>query len=478
MDARLLELRNSTQGRMQGDAQQANDILASLAAYNRQMGANPGSAQALSLQDQRDILLGDLNKIVKANATVSADGQVTVTTETGEPLVTGERASRLQLVPAETDPTRLQLTLERSTGATIKLSFAQAGGSLAGMARFADQDIDAARLRLGQMVAGVAAAFNDQQARGLDATGQPGQPLFAYGQPGVVPAAGNTGSTAPQVSIDQAAVLKASDYSLNWDGSQYNITRLSDGQISSFGSLPQTLDGLRFEMPAGSPAAGDRFLIRSASNVVAGLKALQSNPSRLATALPVVAETGASNAGDVRPGQIAISAIGATTDDPVDISFDGAGNLTVSGVAGGPLTMPYVPGMTLAYNGWSTTLSGTPAAGDSLRIRPTPNPASDNRNARAMQSLGDAALVDGSRAIDRYAELVGDVGTRSQSAKSAADMSARLADEAERARSEVSGVNLDEEAARLLQFQQAYQASAKVISAANDMFRALLDAVA
>ena len=478
MDARLLELRSSTQGRMQGDAQQANDILASLAAYNRQMGANPGSAQALALQDQRDILLGDLNKIVKASATVSVDGQVTVATETGEPLVTGERASRLQLVPDEMDPTRLQLTLERSTGATIKLSFAQAGGSLAGMARFADQDIDAARLRLGQMVAGVAAAFNDQQARGLDATGQQGQPLFAYGQPGVVPATSNTGTTAPQVSIDNAAVLKASDYSLNWDGSQYNITRLSDGQVSSFGSLPQTLDGLRFVLPAGSPTAGDRFLIRSASNVVSGLRALQSNPSRLATALPVVAETGAGNTGDVRPGQISISSIAATTGDPVDVSFDGAGNLTVSGVAAGPLTLPYVPGMTLAYNGWSTTLSGTPAAGDTLRIRPTPNPASDNRNARAMQSLGDAALVDGGRAIDRYAELVGDAGTRSQSAKSAADMSARLADEAERARSEVSGVNLDEEAARLLQFQQAYQASAKVISAANDMFRALLDAVA
>ncbi|MFZ9406785.1 MAG: flagellar hook-associated protein FlgK [Burkholderiaceae bacterium] len=477
MDARLLELRGSTQGRMQGDAQQANDILASLAAYNKQMGANPASAQALALQDQRDVLLGNLNKIIKASATVGADGQVTVTTDSGEPLVTGDRASTLKLIPDEIDPTRLQLTLERSTGATIKLNLAQVGGSLAGMARFADQDIDAARLRLGQMVAGVAGAFNDQQARGLDATGQAGQPLFAFGQPGVVPAAGNTGSASPQVSISDASMLKASDYSLNWDGAQYNITRLSDGQVSSFATLPQTLDGLNFALPSGSPATGDRFLIRSASNIVTGLKALQTNPSRLATALPVVAETGAANAGDVRPGTISISAIGNNTADPVDVSFDGAGNLTVSGVAGGPLTMPYVQGMTLSFNGWSTTLNGTPAAGDTLSIRPTPNPASDNRNARAMQGLGDAALVDGSKVIDRYAELVGEVGTRSQSAKSAADMSARLADEAERARSEVSGVNLDEEAARLLQFQQAYQASAKVITAANEMFRALLAAV-
>ncbi|MFN5512428.1 MAG: flagellar hook-associated protein FlgK [Burkholderiales bacterium] len=477
MDARLIELRTSTQGRMRGDAQRANDIMASLATFNKQMGSNPGSAEALALQDRRDVLLGDLNKIIKANATVGADGQVTVTTSTGEPLVTGDRASRLQLVADDTDPTRLQLTLERTAGSSVRLSFAEAGGSLAGMARFADQDIDAARLRLGQMVAGVAAAYNGQQARGLDATGQPGQPLFAFGQPGIVPGAGNSGSGALQASIDDASLLKASDYSVGWDGSQYSITRLSDGQVSTFGSLPQTLDGLRIEMPSGAPATGDRFLVRSASNVVSGLKALQTNPSRLATALPVVAETGAANTGDLRPGSIEISAIGPNTADPVAVSFDGAGNLTVSGVAGGPITMPYVSGMTLSFNGWSTTLNGAPAAGDTLNIRPTPNPASDNRNARAMQALGDAALVDGSKVIDRYAELVGEVGTRSQSAQSAADMSARLADEAERARSEVSGVNLDEEAARLLQFQQAYQASAKVISTASDMFKTLLAAI-
>jgi len=477
MDARLLELRTSTQGRMRGDAQQANDIMAALATYNKQMGSNPSSAEALALQDRRDVLLGDLNKIIKANATVGADGQVTVTTATGEPLVTGERASRLQLVADDLDPTRLQLTLERSTGATIRLSFAESGGSLAGMARFADQDIDAARLRLGQLVAGAAAAYNGQQAKGLDATGQPGQPLFAFGQPGIVPGAGNSGTGALQATINDASALKASDYSVGWDGSQYSITRLSDGQVSTFGSLPQTLDGLRFEMPSGTPASGDRFLVRSASNVVSGLKALQTNPARLATALPVVAETGAANTGDLRPGSIEISAIGPNTADPVNVSFDGVGNLTVSGLAGGPVTMPYVPGMTLSYNGWSTTLNGTPAAGDTLSFRPTPNPASDNRNARAMQALGDAALVDGSKVIDRYAELVGEVGTRSQSALSAADMSARLADEAERARSEVSGVNLDEEAARLLQFQQAYQASAKVISTASEMFKTLLSAV-
>lgn len=477
LDARLVELRTAAQGRLRGDAQQANDILTALAAYNRQMGTSAASSEALALQDRRDVLLADLNKIIRAHAAVGADGQVTVTTSTGEPLVTGERASRLQFTLDEHDPSRLQLMLERSAGSTIKLSIVDAGASLGGLARFADQDIDAARLRLGQLVAGVAAAFNGQQAKGLDATGQPGQALFGLGEPAVVPAVGHSGASMLQASIADASQLKASDYSVAWDGSQYSITRLSDGQTSLHGSLPQTLDGLRFEMTSGSPVAGDRALVRSASNVVQGLKALQTHPSRLATALPVVAQTGAANTGDLRAESVAITSIGAQTADPVSLSFDGVGSLTVNGVTGAPLTLSYTPGMTLAFNGWSLVLQGTPAAGDTLSIQPTPNPASDNRNARAFQALGDAALVDGGKVIDRYAELVSDVGTRSQSAQAAADMSARLADDAERARSEVSGVNLDEEAARLLQFQQAYQASAKVISTASDMFRALLAAV-
>jgi flagellar hook-associated protein 1 FlgK len=134
--------------------------------------------------------------------------------------------------------------------------------------------------------------------------------------------------------------------------------------------------------------------------------------------------------------------------------------------------------MTLSYNGWSLKLSGAPKAGDTMQLLATANPAGDNRNARAMQSLGDASNVDGAKVIDRYADLVGEVGTRAQSAKATGDMSQRLFDDAESARTSVSGVNLDEEAARMLEYQQAYQAAAKVISTANQMFQSLLQSFA
>jgi flagellar hook-associated protein 1 FlgK len=494
LDARLLDLRQATQGRMQGDVNQANDILAGLATLNRQIGQNAGSASAPNaLFDQRDTLLANLNRVMRANATVAADGTANVSTMRGESLVVGEQAGRLDLVPDRLDPSRLDVSLTRANGTAARLEMSELGGSLAGMARFAETDIDAARSRLGQLVAGVAQGFNARQAKGIDATGAAGQPLFEIGQPSVLSSSANTGSAQMSASFADASALSASDYQISFDGSQYAITRQSDGQMSTYATLPQTLDGVSIALGSGTPAAGDRFVLRSASAVVPGVRALQTNPARLATALPVTAQTGAANTGDVSVASLDTAAVGPNSATAITLTFTSAGTFDVTGLPGGPITgMAYTPGMTLAFdgstltaggampaaNGWQMRLAGSPAAGDTLQVLPTANPAQDNRNALALQGLGDAALVDGTRVIDRYADLVGDVGTRAQSARSAAEMSDRVHSDALRARSDVSDVNLDEEAAHLLQYQQAYQAAAKVVAAANDMFKTLLAAMA
>jgi len=396
LDARLSELRDGTQSQMQTEVGKGNGVLASLAAINRQIADLRGSGHAPNnLLDQRDRLLGELNGIVKANSVIAADGTVTVQSLRGEALVVGAKASRLSLVDDPTVPGRLGVTIVRDTGIPMRMEAADlGGGSLAGLMRFRDEDLEATRTRLGGVVTAFATALNDQQARGLDATGAAGQPLFALG------------------------------------------------------------------------------------TTLAELRALQTNPDRLATALPVSAESGAANAGDLKAAAVSIGAIGPNTAQTVTLSFTGPGTFDVSGTGtGNPSGLAFTPGMQVSYNGWTATLSGTPAAGDTLRIVATASASTDNRNARAMQALGDAPVVDGTtKVVDAYASLVGEVGTRTQSARAAGDMSKRLFDEAERSRTELSGVNLDEEAARLMQYQQAYQAAAKVIETANEMFRTLLQA--
>ncbi|MFM1988004.1 MAG: hypothetical protein RJA99_961 [Pseudomonadota bacterium] len=478
IDTRLLELRQSAQGRMQNEVTTANGVLKALAGLNAKIAdARGGSGEPNSLLDQRDKLLQDLNGSLRANATFGQDGTITVTSARGEPLVVGDSASSLQLVNDPLDATKQSVTVVRSNGVSLAMDSSELGGALSGLMKFANEDVDSARAQVGRLYAAVAGAFNTRQGRGLDATGNVGQPMFAIGTPTVTGAAANAGSAAFSAAIADPSALKPSDYEIAFAGGQYTVTRLSDGVAQTYASMPQTLDGLALSLGSGTPSAGDRFLVRAASGYASGAKALLSGAQRVATAMPVVAEAGPANTGDLKASAIDVSSIGAITSATVTITFTGAGTFSVSGAGtGNPTGLAYSPGMMLSYNGWSVTLDGTPAAGDTMKISATPNPAADNRNARAMQALGDATFVDGGKAIDRYAELIGDLGGRAQTARAAGDMSQRLYDDAERARSEMSGVNLDEEAARLLQYQQAYQAAAKVIATANEMFRSLLEA--
>jgi flagellar hook-associated protein 1 FlgK len=142
-------------------------------------------------------------------------------------------------------------------------------------------------------------------------------------------------------------------------------------------------------------------------------------------------------------------------------------------------------GAPIALNGFELHLNGVPAAGDRFTVGKTPNPASDNGNALAFVALRDAPLVGrrldasgvaigGETVTDAYASALADIGVRVQSARTAADISHQVAATAERARADAAGVNLDEEAARLLQFQQSYQAAAKVLQVAQTLFDTLL----
>lgn len=480
LDTRLVELRDSAQGQLQGEVQKANDALSALALVNRRIGEARGAlGEPNALFDQRDSLLSDLNATLRANATVAQDGTVTVETQRGEPLVVGASASRIVATADPLDPSKLAIAVVRGNGVTLPMDGSEVGGRLAGLMRFASQDVDAARYEVGRIAAAVAGAVNAAQQEGVDATGVAGQPLFSIGTPVATGATDNTGSARYTLAINDPAALQASDYELSWDGAAYSLRRLSDGSTQAVASLPATVEGLRLSLTSGTPAAGDRFLIRAASAYAAGTKSLITNPDRVATGMPVTAETGASNAGDVRAAALGVDTLLPATSATVTITFTSPSTFDVVGPGtGNPSGLTYTPGMSLAFNGWSMTLQGSPAAGDTMTVSQTVNAAADNRNARALLALGDAAIVDGQKVIDRYAALVGDIGTRTQSAQTAGEMSRRIHEDAERARTEMSGVNLDEEAARLLQYQQAYQAAAKVVATANEMFRALLEAAA
>ena len=216
---------------------------------------------------------------------------------------------------------------------------------------------------------------------------------------------------------------------------------------------------------------------------VVGLTARSLSAAQLATGYAAVPEAGAANTGGAR---VAAFSIARTTTDsalPVTITFNNPPTtFNVTGLAGGNLAnVPYTPGMSIPaapsdYNGWRLTLQGAAAAGDTFEVKPNASPRADNRNALALGALARQRDASGVTFNEAYASLVADVGNRVQGGREMASVSAAMHDEATSRLASASGVNLDEEAADLLRFQQAYQASAKVIQASQTLFDALMAA--
>ena len=203
---------------------------------------------------------------------------------------------------------------------------------------------------------------------------------------------------------------------------------------------------------------------------------------------PVSAAISQDNKGTLQLAQLkavgtTIPALGAPVTltfsvDPVTnaITYDYPGNLN------GP--QAYKSGEAITIDGWQITLNGTPQTGDTVEVSNALEPSlgdswkRNSGNATAFLALRDAKIFDnGTTLTDGFSSAMAVVGTRTQSAQYAAELSASVAASLENDRTSVSGVNLDEEAARLLQFQQSYQASAKVIQIAQSLFDSVLNAV-
>lgn len=454
----------------------ANETLKQIAKLNGQLSEFSKSASVPNdLLDQRDLLLEQLNKQMKTNAYINPNGTATVFAVSGEALVLGQTAVTLGTRPNPDNAALRQVFAKSSTG-IIPFDLAQVGGgALGGLLQARDQDLPPIRGRLGQMAAAIATSYNSQQARGVDLAGNPGQALFALGAPGTISASRNTGSAQLSAVIVDGNALAASDYAVEFDGSQYHVTRTSDGSVTQFASLPAAIDGLSIRLDSGSISAGDRFSVISGSALASTLKLSLNSPAGIAAALPVAAEAAAANRGDLRSAGLTVSQSDPNLSAPVTLTFTSANSFDVSGAGtGNPGAQAYQPNQPISFNGWTISLTGTPKPGDTITIGPNRSVATDNSNVRAMADIAKSGVVGGSTVSEAYANVIGDVGTRVSSAKSAQALSTRMLESATAARASESGVNLDEEAAHLMQYQQAYQAAAKVMSTAQQMFMMLL----
>ena len=485
--AQLKGLGQEANARIAGSAGQINSQLGEIRALNERIAQSQVSGQPPNdLLDQREAALQVLNGLLPVNSVASADGTLSLFTTSGAALLVGAQQSTVTAVADPSDTTRTALQLRRGGVAQVldeaALGGASGGGSVAGLMHFRDQDLASAINQVGRLALVATGQFNAQQARGVDANGVQGQPLLAVAAPLTRSNTTNTGTGAVAATVADASALKASDYRVDWDSGAFTVTRLADGNQTTAVIFPAVIDGLNFTA-AGAPANGDSFLVQPFAPAATGLTARPLAPSQLATGYAATAQATSTNKGNAAITGFAVLQHSANTALPVTISFNTPPTtFNVTGLASGNLAnVPYTAGQSVppapaSYNGWSMVLDGAAVAGDSFTVTPNTSPGADNRNALALGALVDAASVDGASLNEAYAALVGDAGVRVQGARDVAAVSQQMQSDATTRMQNVSGVNLDEEAANLLRYQQAYQASAKIIQASQTLFDALLSA--
>jgi flagellar hook-associated protein 1 FlgK len=476
-------------GRMQLDSSvtSINRLAQDIAKVNQRIIENQGTTgEPNDLLDQRDALLGELSQYVQISTVAADDGSTSVFVAGSQPLVLGQRANSLTTVRDSVDTSRLHIGFVQG-GTTQALDDASVGGQLGGLLSFLGQDLPQMQNLLGRMALALNTEMNTQHRLGVDLRGNAGADFFVpIALPDGFAATDNGGSGAVTVGVSDASSFKASDYETSFDGTNLSVVRLSDSAPRvpvTFSGLSGELDGLTFSY-VRSPAdvasnadVGDSFRVRPFADAARNMQVAVGAPDRLASASPVQVTPGANNAGGMSiEGLYAVSPSVYPIAD-VTLTFQADGSFTTS--ADPSTVYTYTPGKAIEINGWSLTLRGSPAAGDSFTIGaalPGSTPQNGG-NAKAVLALRDQATFDGVSMADGYSSLLSVLGTQVQGAKFATNYSSQVASSAENARAAVSGVNLDEEAARLLQFQQSYQAAAKFLQVAQSTFDTLLQTV-
>jgi len=430
------------------------------------------------LLDARDVAIQRLSGRIGVTVAEQDGGALNVFTTTGQALVVGRTTSTLTSTRDPYDPARRELSLATPSG-TVLLGTTGMGGELGGLLEFSRNVLDPAQERLGRLAAAFVDAVNAQHREGVDYYGDLGGDLFAATPPQVSARTGNAGNGVFAATVADVAALDGEPIELTFDGAAWTATTVRTGATlpitgSGTAANPFVVGGVSLVL-SGTPVANDAFRLRPTSDAGGGLQVLVTDPNRLAAALPVRSSAAVGNVGSASIGvPEVLDATNPALRAPVDIVFVDAANYTINGT--GPF--PYTHGAPITFNGWQVAIQGPPVAGDAFRIDATPPRSSDNGNARLLAGIGREALLDGGTVTltDEIAGLTAEVGSAARRADLAREAQETIQAQAESEREAVSGVNLDEEAANLVRFQQAYQAAAQVIATADTVFQSLLAA--
>lgn len=467
--------------RITADVSQINSIATSISTLNQQIvtsTAQNGGQQPNELLDQRDQLVSNLSQLVGVTTTTDSNGGLNVFIGNGQPLVLQGQTTTLTTAPNQFNASQLEVSTSALQGNPISSSITS--GDLGGLLAARTQVIDPALNQLGVVATGLGQAVNSQQAQGLDLNGQFGAAIFSTPTAQATASSKNTDATTATASVVNVGALTGDNYLLSYNAGAYTLTNAGNGGSVAFtgngtAASPLTADGVSIVL-SGTPASGDQFLIQPTASAAANFTEVLADPSKIAAAGAVQTLASGSNSGNatISSGTVQ-NAANPNLLNTATITFTNATTYSINGGA----NVAYTSGGNIAANGWQVQISGTPAAGDVFTVKSNAGSTGDNRNALAAANQQNAEVLNnGTTSITgAVSAFVTALGSQAQQIDTAQTAQTSVNSQAVANVQSVSGVNLDEEAAKLLQWQQAYQAAAQALTIGNSLFTTLIDSV-
>ncbi len=475
--------------------------------------------QPNDLLDKRDMLLKQLSEKIQVDTIKRDDGTINVTIGQGITLVTNRFALPLTVERNEFDSGKLEIGIAIRTDTAKKTNITSqlSGGSLTGLFDARDNLIMPTLQDLGKLAIGMSDAMNRQQTLGRDLNGDAGTHIFkdvndpqiALGR--TLNSVFNTNESKFSVEIRNINELSGEDYRLEYDGTNLDMFDMAGNSVGQFTpadlaamsggthiTVPNT--GISVAIDTNNLTAGDRFMIRPTLTGARNIDRVLDDPEKVAAADNPLDISATNNPNNVEfklyeitsPSAPAAALPAPLPDNNISIEIDAtASNYVVRDSGGtlinGPVAIPADQIINDQVAGFRFELKGVLAGNETFNIVHADNPGideskkfgpGDNTNMLVMLGFQSARLLDNGQnsMSESYADVITTVGVETKSREISTSSFETLLSGSEQRLASIQGVNLDEEAASLIQYQQAYSASARIITVARDIFETLLQA--
>lgn len=501
MQSNLDQFQESNTAQLAAIADKINEIGANLVAFNVAVQATPDMPQLL---DQRDLLLKELSQYSELTISEQDNGIVNVGFSTGEMLVIG---TNQRMLSVQYDPLRSQgSTILLGSGAgQLNITSQLTTGTLGGLLAYESNVISTTSQTIGLIAIGLAQTINAQNQLGMDLNSQLGQKIFTdYNTTQQqlqrsVNASTNTGTAVLSVEISNLSQVQISDYQFvatDVASNQVRVIRESDGSsidltwTSSPPAPPAAqvvVDGLTITIDnVANLVNNDTYTLMPTRGAAREFEMLANDANLFALAAPVRTSTSISNTGT---GQIGLGTVFNTSgvQDQYTIEFISPTQFNVLDVTTGTTVagpLPFVPNSNNEVQipdslnpSYSIVLSGVPDTGDQFTAEYNQGGVGDNRNGLLLAGLQQVDLFNNNSEtfFDSYSDLLSNIGSLTSQAKNRYAAFEVLFQQAVNFQESKSGVNLDEEGANLLRFEQAYAAAGKLMEVSNQMMQVLFD---